>query len=233
MKYLSKQDIHQIAERVLRRYHSLVQPESAGPQRIDPLFIAQDIMKLTVEHASLSEDGSILGATSYGTAAICIYEESEYVPYWLDGRTILIEKSLHTEGQTGRYHFTVAHELSHQILKLLFPKEYGLRYRKSKAVIYRDNRQRQLDREEWQADALAVELLMPAKLIHETMQMYGLKNGIRRLNRIFDGDEYKRFSWMANYLGVSKEALAIRLQDLGLLKENELKNPYAVMDIYV
>ena len=31
---------------------------------------------------------------------------------------------------------------------------------------------------------------------------------------------------------VSKQALAIRLQQLGLLKENYLKNPYELVDIF-
>lgn len=37
---------------------------------------------------------------------------------------------------------------------------------------------------------------------------------------------------MAAFLGVSKQALAIRLKRLGLLKEDYLQEPYALLDIY-
>ena len=36
---------------------------------------------------------------------------------------------------------------------------------------------------------------------------------------------------MAEFLGVSKQAMAIRLKRLGLLKKEYLQNPYALADV--
>lgn len=232
--YLSRKDIAQIANRVIRRYDSLA-PPTHGIRRIDPMKIAIDILDLTVEYMKLSEDGSVLGITSYDAALVEITGSDTSQNVTLNGKTILIEKSLHSEEQRGRRNFTLAHELSHQILKLMFPKDYGVRYRKSGAVYYRDQRSRKakIDWEEWQADTLAVEILMPRELISNIMRIYGFSDGFKQLNKIFANEEYRRFCRMANFLGVSKETLSIRLQQLGWLKENYLRNPYAVMDIYV
>ena len=64
------------------------------------------------------------------------------------------------------------------------------------------------------------------------MADFGLDNKIHRLNRVFAPNEYIRFCEMANYMGVSKQALTIRLQQLELLEVNHLKNPYELVDIF-
>ena len=51
------------------------------------------------------------------------------------------------------------------------------------------------------------------------------------MNRIYRPKEYDRFCEMAEFLGVSKQAMAIRLKRLGLLKKEYLQNPYALADV--
>lgn len=73
---------------------------------------------------------------------------------------------------------------------------------------------------------------MPYEMIRSNMTDFRLGNRIHRLNKVFAPNEYSRFCEMASYMGVSKQALSIRLQQLGLLEENHLENPYKLVDIY-
>ena len=60
---------------------------------------------------------------------------------------------------------------------------------------------------------------------------FDLERGIDVLNRIYRPKEYGLFCKMAKFLGVSKQAMAIRLKRLGLLKKDYLQNPYALADV--
>ena len=64
------------------------------------------------------------------------------------------------------------------------------------------------------------------------MERHGLGERIRLLNRVFAPREYECFVNMADALGVSKTALAIRLDQLGLIDRNDFHNPYALVDIF-
>lgn len=233
--YLSRNDITRIAGKVIRRYNIFAPPEYSSARRIDPVQIATDLLHLSVEHVKLSSDGSILGVTSYGKAgAYILDEENSQSIYSLDGNTILIEKSLYTDRYKGRYNFTVAHELGHQILQRMYPNDYGVKNRSSKTVYYRDKnvQKSRIDWEEWQADTLAAEMLMPSDLVKDLLRRYGLKRKNLMLNPIFNSLEYQRFGRMANFLGVSKETLSIRLKHMGVLTESYMKEPQAIMDIF-
>lgn len=84
---------------------------------------------------------------------------------------------------------------------------------------------------EWHADNLASALLLPIEVVHGALCKFDLENGIDTLNRIYRPKEYGQFCEMAEFLGVSKQAMAIRLKRLGLLKKEYLQNPYALADV--
>ena len=84
---------------------------------------------------------------------------------------------------------------------------------------------------EWQADNLASALLLPLEIVHGALRRFDLERGIDLLNRIYRPKEYGRFCEMARFLGVSKQALAIRLKRLGLMKKDYLQNPYTLADV--
>lgn len=45
------------------------------------------------------------------------------------------------------------------------------------------------------------------------------------------GSDYRRFEEMASFMGALKTALSIRMSQLGLLKRNDLHDPYALVRI--
>ena len=146
------------------------------------------------------------------------------VLYELDDRTILIEKRLlFSPRNAGRKNFTIAHELAHQILNRRFQ---GIGYEEKR--VFCDHR-RSLkpksdvtDWREWQADVLAASLLLPADAIKDAMFLFGLGEKMTVLSRKYSRHKYDCFCDMAEYLQVSRTALAYRMERLGLLQRNLL-----------
>jgi len=236
LKCLSRTDIEAIAERVLKAYYQLPQNRDAEIYRIDPEQLVTELLGLKVEYEHLSYDRHILGATTTAPMIIEIFmgDDTEQ-HYELDGNTILIERDLRDDcTQLGRCNFSLAHEGSHQILKMLYPQDYDANPQIQKIHYYQANSERRkpiADWYEWQANALASAILLPKDLICRGMFMFSLGDKIETLNKLFFPKVYDRFSDLASFLGVSKTALAIRMKQLGLLVNDQLDNPYSIIDV--
>lgn len=229
---LSRYEIEQIGNRVHRAYRRLPSLKGQPVQRIEPERLAREVCGLTLDFCHLSKSRNILGMTAFREIGVEVSDDVHGLFfYYLDGKTILVESDLAScEEQRGRYHFTVMHETAHQILKMLFPGAYtNIHLRVYRSLACRQENSGDWD--EWQADALASVLLLPADLVFKTAFDFGLKDGIKILNRVFYPTEYHQFSEMANQLEASKQALSIRMKQLGLLEREYLKNPYALADI--
>ena len=79
---------------------------------------------------------------------------------------------------------------------------------------------------------LTAYLLLPRELIDRYMDELGLGRQIKLLNKVFAPKEYALFSEMAKRLGVSKTALSIRLDNLGMIGRNDFSDSYAPIHIY-
>ena len=88
-------------------------------------------------------------------------------------RDIVIDSSLAADRCTGCRNFTIAHETAHQILADQFPNDYGKAANCRGHIAYRE-RNGQPSWEEWQADTLAAELLMPTFLINAEIERVAL-----------------------------------------------------------
>ena len=233
MAYLSRGSIEKIARKAVSAYQRLPGWEGEKQFRVDPEVFAGDLLGLSMAYHRLSPDGSILGATTCGRTALPIFDTPASPDFFpLDGRTILIEEELISEGANrGRYHFTLMHEACHQLLGMIFPMEMqGSRYR----VRYCREEPSAGEEywEEWRANTLASAILMPVEMIRRNMEKFGLGEKIQTLNRIYFPKIYDGFCRMAEYMGVSLQALSIRLSHLGLLENNYLENPYRMVDIF-
>ena len=171
-------------------------------------------------------NGEKIGLTSSCDIGVEVFPEdpssTEEQYYMLDGKTILIESDLMKEGANiGRRNYTVSHESCHHILKMLFPHDYGAQASgRSVHCCYRSNRGNE-DWEEWQVETLAI---VARRIGFSTTQM-------RLLNRVFAPADYKKFEAMASFMGASKTALSIRMMQLGLLKRNDLSDPYSLVRV--
>lgn len=238
MKRLSRNDLEAIGNRVIRAYMKLPEIKGQAVYRIMPEVLAESLLGLKLDYQHLSFDGTVLGLTSFESIGINLpgADESGEL-YFLDGKTILIESDLAEDvEQTGRRNFTITHETSHQVLKMMFPSDYGARPHEKPIHFCRANSMRNRpisDWEEWQTNALSSVLLLPRPLVEQAMEMFGVQGKIRILNKLFAREDYARFVSMTELLGCSKTALAIRMNQLGYLGEDYLDNPYRLVDVEV
>ena len=154
MKRLSRNDIETIAEKYVKAYLELPEIKSAQVYRIEPEIMLEKVLGLNVEYMHLSYDGSILGMTSFGELGVQVFEnDDEEAFFFLDGKTVLVESDLNYDNKSkGRKNFTLMHEGSHQIFKMLFPNDYGVTQQSAGVHYYKANaeRSRQInDWEEW------------------------------------------------------------------------------------
>ena len=221
MAYLSRNDIERIAESIIQRYKQTFVPEHHLCYTVDPVQLAA-LLGYRIEYVRITKDGSILGETSAGNTWTTILNANmNEMLFFLDGRTILIEERLLISPRNiGRKNFTIAHELAHQIINRQFPKMYGPQNRTF--CDYRRSSKPVTDWYEWQADALAAALLLPPDAVRDGMFVCGLGENIRLLSRKYSETNYHRFCDMADYLQVSRTALAYRMEQLGLLERNLL-----------
>ena len=236
MSCLSRNDLDALGARIYSDYKHLPSLRSQQVQRVEPEILAQDLCRLNIDYCHLSQNRTVLGLTSTATVGVKVIDvEGNGLVYRLDGRTILIEKDLRdNEQQRGRYHFTLSHEVAHQILDRLYPEL-------TRSVATRVHCSKQMDRQsypitdwsEWQANALASSLLMPVELVFNALCRFDLSGGIKLLNRVFSPEIYERFCQAAALLGVSKQAFALRLKRLGMLNKDYLDDPYRLVDVEV
>lgn len=235
MKRLSRYDIECIAARVIKAYRNRPELEGQQIRNINPEFLTTGLLGLSLEYHHLSVDDSVLGLTSYDEIGVGIFgQDDEDIFYILDGKTVLVESDLKSDiSKLGRLNFTIIHEASHQILKMLFPSDYGIQ---RQPHYYRATSRRQTaitDWEEWQANSLAAAILLPPELVLSGMQEVGLGVKLEMLNKIFRPVQYAQFCQLTEILGVSKSALAIRMKQLGVLSKDYLHDPYALVNIEV
>jgi hypothetical protein len=164
------------------------------------------------------EDEDLLGATVVPRRQIFIHE-----------------KLLSDPKRRGRYFFTCAHELAHLVLHERFVKEAcrsGQRRQSDQDILCRLSISRK--RGEWQADYMAACLLMPESEIREAYRaaisdkptfLVNRESSVCRKGRplwlepvLFHAPLYAEAVIEAgDFRNVSKTAMCIRLQELGLL----------------
>ena len=234
-RFLSRRDLDSIANHVTGQYYRMLGDSKGDLTPIDPVLLAEEIVKLNVKFSPLCSDGSILGLAAFAEVELELFlADGNTLTQSLHNGDIVIDTALQTNGLLGRCNFTIAHETGHHILSKLYPKEYGPLCNRTSHIMYRRVREAH-NWIEWQADSIASSLLMPQPLIMESLYRFSLGEKVEMLNRVFRPMEYQRFCDMADYLGVSKQALAIRLKQLGLLDRDKdyLANPYELVRIYV
>lgn len=218
MLHLCYEDLRGMALQLLADYYGT---RYLPLQPLDPLDFAMNYMKLTVRYENLSYNGRvILGCIAYENTILELNPDdpTSYIP--IEKRTVFLDGSLKKDKQRGRRNFTLAHECSHQAIYLLNPEEYSRCQYRTPGKRYS---LRELTTEddwfEWQANALAAELLMPVHLVAKVMSDLGYsgKVPIYPDNKLLF-PERRLLHRAADFLGVSKAALLIRFKQLHLLE---------------
>ena len=205
---LSYQEINNIAQGIVDQYRKKINRPCVN---VDITELLGELYGLQIEYYSLSKNGAILGL--YSSVPVVLYVEHKGEPalVQLQGKTALIDERLLDDKCIGRRNFTIAHEGSHYIL------EHAL---KEMWIVYRDtfNNENITDWSEWQANALASCLLMPENSIRYMFWRFFSEEHIEIITPLHR-NIYVAFETMAEYFGVSKQALGIRLKKLGLVDD--------------
>ena len=233
MRYLSKRDLEVLSRRVLSKYLSLCKET---PTRIDPVDFAKRMLGLEFDYQALGTASDQVGITVFGNVELNIYySNGEKVSLQTNENLAIVDSFLLKAGNEGPLHFTMMHELSHRLLQIAFPDENLFEVPETRIYYSRAASPHKgpiVDWSEWQRNVLTSCLLLPRELIYKYMKQLELGDGIRLLNRVFASRDYDRFSEMASILGVSKTALSIRMNQLGLIGRNDLFDPYALIDVF-
>ncbi|MCD7887492.1 MAG: ImmA/IrrE family metallo-endopeptidase [Clostridiales bacterium] len=197
------------------------------PTPIDQL--AKEYLKLNVTFANLSQDGSILGLTTYADTQFEIIQNgySRILP--LKRNQIVLDSSFIQPGNVrrmcGRRRFTLAHECAHQILFQLEKDESKLAHRRAYAE-RRVHTTRTLktheDWNEWQANALGAAILMPRAEVERAMWSLTLHQPLTSYGGYLFGDDQFLLKEFCSTFGVSKTAASIRLEHLGYLERRSI-----------
>jgi hypothetical protein len=209
---LSYEDIELIAENILRDYgHS---PDNDTPLNVENFAIKH--LGLSMVYEQLSLCGEILGLTTHADVDVVVPYIANPETIHVPANTLLIDTSLlpsypGERAWRGRYRFTVTHECAHQILFRAQPSEMqkSLRAACNPPYSMRELKS-QWDWCEWQANALAAALLMPARKVARLM-------GARRLVRygkMLNQPDELFFQHLLVSFDVSKSALTKRLLQL-------------------
>ena len=236
MKRLTRVYIEGIADRILKAYMNLPEIKGTEIYRIDPEFLLTRVLGLKIEYAHLSLDGTVLGMTSFGEVEVEVYDEADGEYFLcLDGKTVVIDRGLIADTtKKGRCNFTTLHEGAHQAFNMLFPKEYGVGAKAAELHFYTANSECKKPISDWedcQANTLAGALLLPEDLVKKGMFLFGLGDKIKILNKIYSRETYDKFAALADFLGSSKKALAIRMKQLKLLEQDYLDNPFSMLEV--
>ena len=165
-RYLSRAELSCIAGKYIEMYYALFGISKNDPAPINPEQFANSVLGLNLKMLPLCSDGHILGLTFFQRCSFTatLEDGTKLVEVFMP-RDIVIDSALAADRRTGCRNFTIAHEAAHQILADLFPNDYGKAVKCRGHIAYRE-RNGKPSWEEWQADTLAAELLMPTFLIN-------------------------------------------------------------------
>jgi Zn-dependent peptidase ImmA (M78 family) len=218
---LSYKDIEQIAFSSLSEHIGGLTSRMEYIRPVPIESFATHYLGLRIEYTRLSDDERVLGITTYVDTEIKLRRYLRDATINVSANTLLIDERLELhflkpDTELCRRRFTIARECSHHILHSMESKEkrreMDLRYI-GKAFSLRELKTME-DWREWQANAMAAALLMPAKYLalllgHRRLAIYG--------NRMNIPDKLALAN-LSNKLSVSQTAMSFRLKELGYAK---------------
>ena len=211
----TKRQLEELALGFVNKYYEVQKKRGFKEvKKIEPEIMLRDVLGLDIQYHHLSLDNSIIGYTIGSNIEIEVFDNEITTSVPLDGNTVFIESNLR-RGNTGRRNFTIMHEGAHQIFFKFFPAFYNCGVR----VLRYSNKCEfgtEESTEEYQADYLASALLMPREIVIAAIERFykARKNGKKTH---YVSWEKTAFKMVADYLGVSKQALGIRVNELGII----------------
>ncbi len=191
-------------EMIARRAIKAHDPAPLSSPLAIPIEEIIDTLGLEIDYQHIRNNGRILGETIFDDTLLPVYdkEEKQYTLIPVKRGTIIVDAGLLHPQRTGRFRFTLAHELAHWLMHQEIYTGTG----KSAALLSQPVKSSEANSSiERQADRLASFLLMPAGQVK--MAFYHNRGKVGMV------------SILATLFGVSRQAMDIRLRELRLVAQ--------------
>lgn len=182
-----------------------------------------EYLGLTIVYETFAgKDTDSIGFLADGKTAVTINRGGKQMNMVFGEKTIVIDKYLLRETESGRKRFTIAHEIAHYLIERMNPELAQARHHKEfdRERKYNSAELKQvLGFAENRADRLAAALIMPRFNMQKALDRFaeGKRFNIYGEN-LMTSSERLRMQVMADGIGVSFSALKIRLKELGFVE---------------
>lgn len=229
MVYLRSDEINKMAKEIIDKYKKYIGVDWEL-FKVEPLKLAE-MLGCKVRFVDFGNESDILGFTAFNEISITISDVNLVeLTLELNDKSVVINEAL-KRGCEGRLNFTIAHELAHHVINEVCDANYSVKFRQLPHFERTLNRY-SLDYDEHLANQLAAALLMPEDFVNAVFAKLFDCERVERIHSILDKVKFSKFCAMAALFGVSKEALAIRLQKKGMLGEYRFAGFESILEIY-
>ncbi|MDD4495251.1 MAG: ImmA/IrrE family metallo-endopeptidase [Eubacteriales bacterium] len=227
MILLTYEEIDELGESLIRRY---LGAEADRYFCVDIEGFVNDFLGSPILYRTIAEeDSDKIGFVSDGITPLLVFENKKRVPKVFPRGTIVIEKCLRRERESGKRRFTIAHEGGHIVAERTLPMGDHIALRAFHREFDSERRYTPNDFKdlfsfrETQIDRLGAALLMPRFMVHNVLTHYCVADGIPVYgDSILRAEDKLLVHDMANTMGASYQAFFIRLKELGLLKRCDI-----------
>ena len=215
------EEIDELGEGLIRQY---LGAEADNTFCVDIEGFVTEFLGLPLFYRTFAEkDSDKIGFISDGITPLRIYKNGTIAPTVFSKGTIVIEKYLRRENESGRRRFTISHEGAHFVMDRTVPQaSFHREYDNERSYTPKDLK-RLFSFKETQIDRMGAALLMPRFMVFNVVKTHGVKDGLPIYgDSILRVEDKLLIQEMANAMGVSFTAFLIRLRELGILRRHEL-----------
>ena len=216
MRIFSYEELDELGEGLIRQY---LGKEAERTCCVDIEGFVTDFLKLPLLYRSFAEqDTDKIGFIADGITPLRVYEDGAACLCVFPKGTIVIERYLRRENESGRRRFTISHECAHYIMDRAVPSAAFHREFDGERAYTQEDFKNLFSFRETQVDRMGAALLMPRFMVRNVVAMYGFVGGIPVFgDSVMRTTDKLRIKQMANTMGVSFSAFLIRLRELGCL----------------
>lgn len=223
--YISYDELEELGETIVRAYINKTRRYNALCVDIEGLVT--DYLGLTVVYETIVEDDlNKIAFLSNGKRPLRVVRDGKRVEVIFPKNTVVLDKVLLNEKESSRRRFTLGHEGAHSIIAKQNPmQDVGCFHNTfdPERQYTLEERRELLSFSEAQADRLSSVFLMPRFILEKVMKKYKCENGIPVYGwNVFAPEDKITLRKMADCMGVSHQALVIRLKTLNLLIPHDL-----------
>lgn len=221
MTILTYDEIDELGDGLIRQY---LGSSADTCSCVDIEGFVTDFLGLPIVYRTIAEkDSDKIGFISDGLTPVLVYENKVIVPKVFPKGTVVIEKCLRRERESGKRRFTIAHEGGHLVVERTLPRASFHREFDSERRYTASDFKDLFNFKEALVDRMGAALLMPKFMVHNVANTYHVENGIPIFgDSVIRAEDKLLIHDMANTMGASYTAFFIRLRELGLLRRHDL-----------